>query len=120
MKIKVIVVIAMIVMLSSCVGYSAITGAQLSDTVFSVEPRQSGYTTVWFTHDDVGAYCTRDSKVADTAIAAMENGDRVVASYRSLNTTDSEYNWTGLDGCASEKNTTIYLLTDLYVPSGDD
>jgi hypothetical protein len=104
----------MVLVLAACgPGPYAIREGTLHDTIFSVEPRMNGTTTVWFTHDDVGAYCTKDPEIsALVSEIVRSNNTEVVATYRSLNRGDAEYgSLFGTDGCAKEDDAnTIYLL----------
>jgi hypothetical protein len=80
-------------LLSSCgAGAKAITEGTLRDTIFSVEPRVNGTVSVWFTHDDVGVYCTYDKTLGDKALELLKSPSaEVIATYRSVNNTDPEY-----------------------------
>lgn len=107
----------MIVLISACgPGPYAIQQGTLRDTIFSVEPRLNGTTTVWFTHDDVGAYCTKDAEIITLVNEIIRsNNPEVIATYRSLNRGDAEYGTLlSTDGCAREdKTATIYLLLSI-------
>lgn len=120
-KILVLLAVAVLALAACGPGPYAIREGTLRDTIFSVEPRLNGTTTVWFTHDDVGAYCTKDEAIT-TLVAEIIRSDNpeVIATYRSLNRGDAEYgSLFGTDGCAKEDDSnTIYLLLSVErVPS---
>ncbi len=86
-------------------GPGAITDAYLRDTIFSVEPRVNGSTTMWMTHDDVGYYCTTDKTLGQQILAMIKDPGQpveVIVEYRSVNIGDAEYNGAVLGGCARE------------------
>ncbi len=86
-------------------GLGAITDAYLRDTIFSVEPRVNGSTTMWMTHDDVGYYCTTDRALGQKILAMIKDTSQpveVLVEYRSVNIGDPEYNGATLGGCARE------------------
>ena len=86
-------------------GPGAITHAYLRDTIFSVEPRANGSTTMWMTPDDVGYYCTTDKALGKAILDMIKDTSQpaeVLVEYRSVNIGDSEYNGAVLGGCARE------------------
>lgn len=113
-----LLVVFLAVLLASCgPGPYAIERATLRDTIFSIEPRSNGTTTLWMTHDDVGAYCTRDSALvaqANALLAQPAPYNEVLVTYRSINNSDSEWQWFGVgEGCARDSTTTIYRIISL-------
>lgn len=117
MKKLLLIAVLLLLVLAACgPGAHAIREGTLRDTVFSIEPRQNGTTSIWFTHDDVGAYCTRDGEIVATAqLAIRSTNSEVIATYRSINNNDPEYGGllNAFGGCANDKGTTIYLLLSL-------
>lgn len=115
-------ILLLALMLAGCQGPKAIVNATLRDTIFSVEPRANGATSIWMTHDDVGTYCTFDTKLAADALAILKSANpEVIITYRSINSNDPEWAWLGDmngNGCPQEsgQQSTIYKLLTIQRP----
>lgn len=115
-RLVLLVTVLFVLLLTACgPGAKAITSGNpgvLRDTIFSVEPRLNGTTTVWMTHDDLGSYCTKDaslSKLAQDIINDKTKPAEVILQYASINAGDSEGGGVLGDitssGCAADRST---------------
>lgn len=114
------IMMALVGLLAGCgAGPYAIKDAYLRDTIFGVELRQNNTSMVWFTHDDVGIYCTLSGDMTTKLLAIINDKKHpaeVIAHYASINKGDPE--WDGYfptgQGCnergSSDQSATIYKL----------
>jgi uncharacterized lipoprotein YajG len=116
-----VVICILVLVLSGCAGPQSITKATLRDTIFSVEPRNNGVTVMWMTHDDVGAYCTTRPEIAEKMNQFLHQNTRqeVLVDYQSLNVGDEGYDLLS-GGCATDANTTNYIVIDIRLPDGGE
>lgn len=97
-------------------GPHAVMNGTLRDTIFSVEPRANGSTSIWMTHDDVGVYCTLNQELASKALLILSSPDNeVILRYASINAGDPESNILLTNGCATEerKQVTVYKIISI-------
>ena len=92
----------------------------LRDEVFSVEPANNGTYSIWMVHDDIGAYCTADKTLGETALKAVRaKSALVVMSYRNREVSDTENNAPDLGGCAIQGSkytgVTVYKVLSIEV-----
>lgn len=118
MKRLIVLFAILVLILAACTGPQAVVNATLRDTIFGIEQRASGTTMIWMTHDDVAIYCITDPVLANTANSIFRSSNpEVFLSYRSLNTSDPQWNILGISGCqhnqGSSDNTLVYVVTGI-------
>lgn len=117
--ILVLVAIVIVVCLSLVggLGQQAVKGGELSDTIFSTEPRANGTYSMWMVHDSVGVYCTLNQQLYEKAHDLFLEGKKVLMHYDSVSWNDPENGLFGLfgTGCSHETTTntsaTVYRIT---------
>jgi hypothetical protein len=87
-RLLVLSALALVLLLAVACSPNRITGrnpATLRDQIFSVEPRQNGTVSIWMVHDNIGTYCTADSRIIDEINRIFRSSDpSAYVSYRTM------------------------------------
>lgn len=77
-----VVLIVLAILLTGCLpnqwGNWRVNGATVRDTMFSVEKRDNGVTTVWLRNDETGVYCFTGDVAEYESLKEMLLSDRLV------------------------------------------
>jgi hypothetical protein len=118
-RIILLLVLAMMLLASCKTYYTEIAWGR--DTLFSVEITKKGYYRVWFTHDDVSAYCTASEELGKYAQELLNEHDgEVVFTFNDIEIEDPEAgNWFQTDVCGQGiYNTKVWALLSLMPVEG--
>jgi hypothetical protein len=90
------------------------------DYLFSVEITKRGYYRIWFTHDDVSAYCTVNSELGKQAMNLLKEHDgEVLFHFFDSEIGDPEADWWSTTKCGQGiYDTKVWIIDDIIPVDG--
>lgn len=116
MKKFVIVLFVGLIVLAGCKAYYT-ESAWGRDSLFSVEITKRGFYRIWFTHDDVSAYCTVNEELGETAMTLLKEHDgEVLFHFFDEEIGDAESDWWAETKCGGGIYGTKVWIVDEIIP----